>query len=336
MTNKKKKKFSKKKFVFRLLGVVALILGILVVAFIGFSIWFAKAFFSQFDNWDQSQEVWHQANIPLANYDGEVIFEAQPAHPLLAEYNYRLRVTNNISDKSQVFNLPMNTGGQIYEPVYLITASNGLNYVEVRGVIIDLETLDSIQLNNTDYTSEGYWEEKDDREYYRLMVEADSKLLGVFNWDNGLVFSENLTVGENSSDVKNALWGDWTVLPGNIGEIRVGKINSQDGSDVDKFIQIKNAANITKTYQIAWYSDESAFSLYLFQFKNYNFLIIGDEADLAINIESLTEIEKRSMSGSIATNNIFVGSQYLTDVLQSGKRINIGVADFAKDKPEIR
>ncbi|MGC9394095.1 MAG: hypothetical protein ACP5J4_04505 [Anaerolineae bacterium] len=83
------------------------------LAYLGLREW------AQNQNWEQADETWTEVAIPLPDDGGQVVFLRQSAHPVMAEYNRKLRLELT-GQTPQVVEMPMNVGGRTFINVYWV------------------------------------------------------------------------------------------------------------------------------------------------------------------------------------------------------------------------
>lgn len=183
------------------------------------------------EDWELSEEVWHEVEIPISPYDGKVVFMAQAAHPILSEYYYKLQISQG--DQVKEIDLPMNTGGQIREPLYLITYEDEV-FLETGDVVIDFKTIDAV-----DSSSESGNPEHDDVEYYNIRIKGDKTAIGEVIWANGLTFSAPIDLG-SLYEHEEITWDDWVDLSSSKGKLRIVVGKDDSLPYLDSYIEISN------------------------------------------------------------------------------------------------
>lgn len=83
------------------------------LAYLGWREW------KQFESWKPADEPWEEVAIPLPDDWGQVVFLRQSAHPMLAEYNQRLRLELTAHSPVTV-EMPMNVGGRTFTNIYWV------------------------------------------------------------------------------------------------------------------------------------------------------------------------------------------------------------------------
>lgn len=74
---------------------------------------------AQNQNWEQADEPWTEVAIPMPDDWGQVVFLRQSAHPVMAEYNRKLRLEPT-GQTPQVVEMTMNVGGRTFINVYWV------------------------------------------------------------------------------------------------------------------------------------------------------------------------------------------------------------------------
>lgn len=111
----------KKKLIILLaFGIIVLALSVTHVANIVSKQKAANEFWGSFENFDVNKQPWIECIIELPDEKDEIVFLRQHSHPFLAEYNRKIRFTQ---EKERAL-LP-NTGGQTNIQVYYYEAKNG-------------------------------------------------------------------------------------------------------------------------------------------------------------------------------------------------------------------
>jgi hypothetical protein len=121
-------------------------------------------------DWNVEQEPWVEVGFVLPNENGRVIFMIQTAHPVLAEYNRKIRI-ETIGKEPVTLSLPMNTGGDNIVNVYhfMGSSSSGEKMILLRledslgEHIIDLEHGTFLEDENTFFEGWVYVGRFDDR-----------------------------------------------------------------------------------------------------------------------------------------------------------------------------
>ena len=146
------------------------------LAFLGLREW------AQNQNWEQADEPWEEIAIPMPDSWGQVIFLRQSAHPVMAEYNRKLRL--ELPEQSpQVVEMPMNVGGRTLINVYWVAEGIDdhatLQLIDHWGMyVVDLEAPPTTALWVTHF--DGEWRLNGNAEETDALLEAlaDHKYLG--------------------------------------------------------------------------------------------------------------------------------------------------------------
>jgi hypothetical protein len=160
-----------------------MVIGLLIVmgvggglAFLGLREW------AQSQNWNPTDEPWEEIAIPLPDDWGQVIFLRQSAHPVMAEYNQKLRLELT-GQPSQIVEMPMNVGGRTFTNVYWVAEGvDGhatLQLIDHWGMyVVDLEAPPATALWVTHF--DGVWRLSGAAEETDALLEAlaDHEYLG--------------------------------------------------------------------------------------------------------------------------------------------------------------
>lgn len=316
------KKSSKKR---RLLIIVfsLLLFFMIVVTFIGgLTVYGGYRFWKSVSNWSLEEEKWSEIPISIKNSLTSVTFLYRNAHPFLAEYFYQLKVSKD--GQIFIYDLPMNTGGIIDEPVYLIDYKGDL-YVEVRQTLVNMNTLQLLANGNPDMMSNH-----EDVEYYEVLLNGKRSQLGKITYSKkeGYIFTNDQESQISNSKIS---WTEWKELPSITGRIRFGSIPTSASSDLDeRYIEIANATTSKEFY--LGHEDVLEYQVQLLSYKNLHFVVLQENYRFFYNFEQLMQMEAGTISYQKGKpiSEVEFGSSYLNEVTKDGKSQKIGTVYFSK------
>jgi len=310
--------------------IVMLSLTICTCSITGIIVQKGVSFLNSLEDWKQNKGNWNEVEIPVSQYEGKIVFIAEAAHPLLAEYYYKLRISQG--DQVKEIDLPMNTGGQVDEQFYLITYEDQI-FLETGETIIDLQKINTV----TGFTNELTWHEhEDDITYYNLRIKGYKQPVGEVTWDKGLVFSSDIDFN-SLNDFEEIIWDDWFDLSNNKGKLRIGVGKDNSIPYLDSYIEISNNKE-SMIFEVSNAFDRYIFTIKEYQYESYTYIVMGDRINEIFNVESLIEIRNDSVSGFLDNKEqeeLWVKSLYLSKILKKGKKVDIGIARYDPQNPQL-
>lgn len=270
---------------------------VLTASFAGW-LYFGLTFWDGLDDWSIEDQPWIDAEIPISSEGVRIIFQARASHPLLAEYDYRLRIEDGVSVKE--IPLTPNSGGQINEAVYLTTYEER-RFLDVRGSVVDLQSFEEIKDISTKYYPLVFGE----RVWVGNITFTDSKL----GLNNAEKFSEHFLTEAEKFPSDEVVLGDHS-------KMRVVKASE---ITLLRYIHIENEND--HDYFAYIYEDEQEELFYLVKYRERLFVM---NRSIALNVDNQVLIETEGTTfiyeGS-SEAQIEYGNPFLNQIWKEGEVI---------------
>lgn len=291
------------------LFIIIFICGFLLLRFVGRKV--VNKVETTIDNWEQENKKWREIEIKTENYKGTIMFSAQNAHPFLAEYNYKIKITEN--NVSKEIDLPMNTGGQISEPVYEIIYDNKI-YLEFL-----FQAKDFLLLNLSTKEIE------DSDQVNKIRVYGQRKYIGtVLDTDEykNFTFTKEKTLNRYwNIEEKTINWGDWINLPNKTGKLRTG--NRKEDSH-NKYFQLENETSERYIFEYPNIENSNTtHNIYYQELDGKNYLIFDDNYEYVYFVKNLFFIEPLIQWNNNTSSYIILDQDPIKEELKTHKKDKI-------------
>ncbi len=272
---------------------------------------------------------WWEIEIPIDDYENKVVFMMKAVEPYLAEYDYKLKIVS--SEEKKEFDLDPNTGGWVYEPVYLINYEKN-KYLQIRGDLFDLSKIERITPNYGEYEEvEG---DIDDLKYNNVRVFGEWKFLGLLKSVENKV--ELLLEFEGNTPLHDITYTEWYDLLQNKGKIRFGLDKEAFSISHEGFIEVDNGDRKESFSVLTFFNTN--FPIRFCNYKEKLYLSAGPMYEDFINVDNLLDLKTGQSTVTLNSGEglkVKTQSLFVNDLLKGCKFEEIGSVDYIPSGAEF-